>query len=240
MLQAHKERSTNPLQKGIADNFPKHLLRRHCLYVAGAALEEAVLKEGIFSLTRIAWWPGSTRNKYSRQAFPPLNFPLHNSLPQQNNRVQQALQGADSFPAFRASTMMGFHLAEAAVLWAWHTQAVPMSQAQAFSLRKRFLHCHLVVLWNDSRQVKSQANQKPELGLITLYLCWDTSSHSQNLKTPVWVNGSDPYLSHKQWLEAPGKTQKHLTPPVQTIHQTCTQTQLPFHTEIPQGPGQMT
>lgn len=38
--------STSPLQRLTADNFPKHFLRRHCLYVAGAALEPTVLKEG--------------------------------------------------------------------------------------------------------------------------------------------------------------------------------------------------
>lgn len=109
-MQAHEERSTKALQKGTANNFPKHQLRRHCLYVAEAALEETVLRAGsTFSVARMA-------RQYKKQIFKArLNFPLQTlssslPVPQQNNGAQQALPGADSLPAFRASTVFSFHL----------------------------------------------------------------------------------------------------------------------------------
>lgn len=65
--------------------------------------------------------------------------------------------------------MTGFYSPlKAAVLWLWGAQTVPMSEVHRFSLRKRFcalpaaeqVHCHLVVLWNDSGQVKARIINK--------------------------------------------------------------------------------
>lgn len=58
-----KKGSQRIFKKGTADNFPKHLLRRQRLYIAGAALEKTVLKEGsTFSLARMA-------QQYKKQIF---------------------------------------------------------------------------------------------------------------------------------------------------------------------------
>lgn len=127
---------------------------------------------------------------FATSQFPSANPALHSTCTPAEQQSTTSPARGRFITSFQGGQDDRFSLdSEAAILWAWGTQAVPVSEAHRFSLRKRFcalpaaeqVHCHLVALWNDSRQVKRQPNQqRPEMGLITLYLCWSRSSHTQD------------------------------------------------------------
>lgn len=105
-----------------------------------------------------------------------------------------------------------------------------MSEGHRFSLRKMFcalpaaeqVHCHLVVLWNDSRQVKSQANQQTQKWSLSYCICAGARAGTPRTvsKTPAWVNNNTIpaiHVSSGSRLWASKRSS-----PLQTTHQTCT------------------